>query len=587
MLLAATLLYFAAAQLNLLTEPSFEEALAHWEHGSPHARMESLEMDGRSIARITVPDDASVGWPSIAQRVPVTPGDLLEGGADVLAQRIRDGAGAYLAIEFHDASGKRLSYGQSRGLLSESEWKTLTVRAVAPEGAITARLCLILNGRGEALFDDARLTSPGNLTPEPLEGDVQITVTDEVVCASLIGFGAEDDGWFYAPMNLERGITADDIALREKRIEWLNPDWIRMFFWYGDWNPSGDWASFTFDSPNMQSHYRTLELYQRIGAAVNVTGVEWEMNDPFGRPAEMAQAIGTLMEHLIKTRGFTCIRQWTLTNEPNSHFIQLGYPFERYVELHRLVKAEFARRGLDVQIVGSDDTAGFEWFQTCVQDDAYFEAADLFASHRYFPYADRVLAPFFFEDRQAALAKRNPAKPFVVAEFGFQDQRSGTLENPLMEDYPYALWTYAFIVDGLNRGVAGFAIWCLHEVYYPGNGFMNYGLWNYRDRGWGVRPVYHALGCFTRMTHSGDAVRKCESSHPAYVAAAVAGTRVFWVNQADREVSVACSAPLTGPATAYTRDNVATDDSLGMHLAVERNRFVAPPQSFGYVCLED
>ena len=587
MLCAISLLFVAAAGPNLLTDPSFEDGLAHWEQAGSPARVDSVQVDGRSAARIVVPDGASVAWPSIAQRVPVAPGDLLEGAADVLARDIHDGFGAYLAVEFHDAAGQRLSFGQSRGLRPEPEWNALSVRAVAPEHAVSARLCLILNGRGEAQFDNARLMRLGNVLPEPLEGDVQITVTAEIVCDRLVGFGAEDDGWFYAPENLDRGIGADDIALREKRIAWLDPDWIRMFFWYKDWNPSGDWTTFTFDSPNMQSHCRTLALYQRIGAAVNVTGVEWGVSDPFGHPAEMAAAIGALLEHLIKERGFTCVRQWTLTNEPNSHFVQLGYPFERYVELHRLVKAECARRGLDVKITGSDDTGGFEWFQACVSNDAYFEAADLFASHRYFPYADRILAPYFFEDRLNALAERPPAKPFVVAELGFQDHRSGTFANPIMEDYPYALWTCAFILDGLNRGVAGFSIWCMHEVYYPGGSLMNYGLWNYRDRGWGIRPVYHALGCFTRMTEAGDPVRKSVSSHPAHASAAVVRDVVFWVNQADREVPLVFSAALAGPATAYTRDTVTADDSLGMEVPVRQNRFVAPPQSFGYLRLEN
>jgi len=139
----------------------------------------------------------------------------------------------------------------------------------------------------------------------------------------------------------------------------------------------------------------------------------------------------------------------------------------------------------------------------------------------------------------------------------------------------------------LNRGVAGFSIWCMHEVYYPGGSLMNYGLWNYRDRGWGIRPVYHALGCFTRMTETGDPVRKSVSSHPAHASAAVVRDVVFWVNQADRKVPLVFSAALAGPATAYTRDTVTADDSLGMEVPVRQNRFVAPPQSFGYLRLEN
>ena len=66
----------------------------------------------------------------------------------------------------------------------------------------------------------------------------------------------EDDGWFYNEENASHGVTAEDITLREARIEWLRPATVRMFFWYKDWNPSEDWRTFTFDSSNMMSHYR-------------------------------------------------------------------------------------------------------------------------------------------------------------------------------------------------------------------------------------------------------------------------------------------------------------------------------------------
>ncbi len=587
MFTAMSFLLICAAAPGLLDNPSFDAGLSQWAIAGPPVRSEAVQFDGRTAVKLTVPEDAAVGWPTIRQRVPVAPYDLLEGAADVLALGIEDGYGAYIAVEFHDGGGERLSFGQSRGVVSESEWHTLSVRAVAPEGAVSAQLCLILNGRGEALFDNARLACSDNVAPKPIDGEVRITVTREIVCDSLAGIGAEDDGWFYAPENLDRGIDEGDIALRERRIMWLDPDWVRMFFWYKDWNPSGDWATFTFESPNMQSHYRTLALYQGIGAVVNVTGVEWGVSDPFGRPEEMARAIGALFQHLILEKGFSCVRQWTLTNEPNTHFRQLGYTFDRYVELHRLVKAEFQRRELDMQIIGSDDTAGLEWFEDCTGNDDYFDTVDLFASHRYFPYADRVLAPFFFAERLELLARRTPVKPFVVAEFGFQDTRSGTFANPIMEDYPYALWTYDFMLEGLNRGVAGFSIWCMHEVHYPGGNRMNYGLWNFKDRGWSIRPVYHAVGCFTRMTEAGAAVRRCESSHPAHVDAAVVGNVAFWVNQAGRDVPLVFSKRLRGHATAYTPGTVAEDDSMGIALPIRANQFDAPPQSFGYVQLED
>jgi len=271
-----------------------------------------------------------------------------------------------------------------------------------------------------------------------------------------------------------------------------------------------------------------------------------------------------------------------LSNEPNGYFKGKGYSFERFVELHALVRGEFDNRGLAIRIVGSDDTGGFPWFKQCVADDAYFAGSDYFASHRYFQFPDRVFAPFFFDDRLELLAGRSPRRPFLVAEFGFQDGRAGTLENPLMEEYPYALWTTAFIADGLNRGVVGFSIWCLHEVYYPGNGFMNYGLWDFKDNNWKPRPVYHAFAMFSRLTEAGDRVRKCTSSHPGHVLAAVVGDTVFWVNQGDQEAEIRIEGMTLVEVRIMTEETLEGDRECGVAHKLDAQRFTAPPSSFGY-----
>lgn len=575
--------FLGAAEPSLLTNGSFDDGLAGWHCNAPQNAVTAVDEAGRSVARLIVPDDVAVSWPGLYQEIPAAPGDLFEARVDARGRNVRDGFGVYMAVEFHNAAGERLSFSQTDAAAGEGAWNELTVRSVVPPEAVSIRVCLLLNGHGEACFDNARLILVENVSATPVTGPVTLTVTDEVSCASIIGFGAEDDGWFYAPENTGRGVTEDDAKLREDRIVWMDPDWTRMFCWYKDWNPSGDWETFTFDSPNMLSHYRTLDLYQRIGSVVNITGVEWGMADPYGQPEKVAQAIGALFEHLIRAKGYTCVQEWTLSNEPNGAFASgMGYSFERFVELHTLVKAEFVRRGLDVRVVGSDDTGGLPWFTQCVRDDAYFRTADLFASHRYLPFADRILAPFFFKDRLELLAAREPRKPFIVAEFGFQDARSGTLENPLMEEYPYAVWTAAFFIEGLNLGVAGFSIWCTHEVYYPGNGFMNYGLWDYKDNAWKPRPVYHAVANFTRLTNRGDVARKCTSTHPRHVLAARVGDTLFWVNRSDEPAVVEVRGFALKTVRIYTEATLEGDRDCGVVEHPSAPQFTAPPQSFGY-----
>lgn len=572
-----------AASPNLLVNPSFEKGLDGWLKSTNAIHMEPVREDGRTAARITVGPTDEIGFPLIYQEVPAQEGDILSAKVNAKGKGTREGVGAYMSIEFHNQAGERLTFSQTGRIMEDNTWALIDQQAAAPPDSVKGRLTLILNGRGEAFFDEAALERIPLGPVRPIEGPVTLTVMSQSPCESINGFGAEDDGWFYNPENASRGVNEEDYKIREGRIEWMDPDWVRMFIWHPDWCPSGDWETFTFDSPNMQSHYRSLDLYQRIGARVNLAGAEWGMKDPYGQPEKYAHAIGELYEYLIRKKGYTCLGDWTLSNEPNGAYANFGYSFEDFVKIHQLVKQEFERRGLKIRIIGSDDAQDIRWYRKCVENEAYFKTADLFSSHRYFPFADRVLAGYFLRGRLDPLTAKTPAKPFIVGEFGFHDGRSGTLENPLMETYPYAVWTTEFVIDGLNLGAAGFSVWCLHEMYYPGGGFMNYGLWNYKEDQWKVRPVYHAWANFSRETEAGEKVMKVESSHPRQVKATQVGDTLFWVNTTDQPASVKIIGAAGKEVRIQTEGTLQGDRETGVLEPVKEGGFTAPPQSFGYL----
>ncbi|MCL4218200.1 MAG: hypothetical protein KJ052_14515 [Candidatus Hydrogenedentes bacterium] len=583
--------FAAVAGPDLIENGTFPAGFDGWQTPADPVQVEVMDGPGGAFARISVPDSMDAGWPGLSQRFVAAPGDILLAHTEARTDGITAGYGAYFAVEFMTAQDQRISYAQSEA--AGADWTRLRVRTLAPPDTAYAVVKLIVNGHGTGWFRNVSVEKTGVYTTDVPDGPVTLTVTKDVVCDNLIGFGAEDDGWFYNDENKTHGVDEAAIRLREDRVKRMDIDWVRMFFWYPDWNPSGDWESFTFDSVNMESHCRTLELYQKTGAKVTVVGVEWGMKDPFGDPEALTKAWGALLDYLVRERGYTCIKYWTLTNEPNSHFIQQGYTFERYVELHRLMAAEIEHRGLDIGIAGSDDTAGLAWFQQCAADETYRDVTDVFVSHRYYPFAERIFANDFYADRFDAMAGNGIKKPFAVAEFGFHDARSGALENPLMEDYDYALWTTEFIIEGLNRGVAGYTIWCLQEMYYPGNGFMNYGLWNFGGE-WKVRPVYFAMLQFTQKTEPGMKVYRCASSHESVVKGACVGKTLFWVNNCDEAVDVSVEGLVTVESRVFEESTLRGEVDCSVAQPIRnvpasdkaasstQRMFTAPPRSFGY-----
>ena len=545
--------------------------------------VEAAKIDGKNVARIVVPDGVKLAFPHISQRMPWEPGWAVEASMRARSVSVHDSHGVYLSFSFLDGDGKRLSFEQAGAVPNTGEWSMTLVRGVAPPGTKTLSVSLLCQGHGEAQFDSAILKRLALPKPKPLTGAVALDVTGEVVCDSFRGFGAQDNGWFYAPNNVSHGIEEQDFALREGRIEFMDPDWMRMFFWIKDWCPNADWENFTFDSPNMESHYRTLDLYQRIGTNVNVTGTEWTFKAPFAQPEKMALALGELFDYLINTRGYTCIKEWTLTNEPNLAFHSFGGDWSRFVELHKLVKKEFARRNLDIEIVGSDDGDGLPWFAKCVKDTEYFETVDALASHWYPNWRKLVFAPNFYRDRLELLAAALPRKPLVMAEYGFSDERMiPPCINPAMAEYPYALWTTGFVIDGLNLGVAGYQMWCLEQYWGPHDILMELGLWTFEDDRKDVFPAYHACANLSRMTEAGDKVVKCVSSHPLRVRGAVVGKTLFWVNESEDAAKVKISGFDGNQVRIMTQDNLEGDRECGLVTRLSNEGFTAPARSFGY-----
>jgi len=574
---------------NQLYNPEFGDDLAQWQLRPP-ALVESVSVLEPGTMRIERKDDERPRWRSVVQRREVLEGERFALRAEVRAEDTMADTMFGIAMHFYDADGNRIGDISEFGFHGLREWTPSICRGEAPPGAVSMTIGMHTRGIGSYEVRGMSLKRLPNASPPPgPEDKVTLTVTDEVTVDALIGFGAEDDGWFYNAQNANHGAGESDYELREARIEWMQPDWIRSFFWIGDWNPSLDLETFDWGTDNMRSQYRTLDLYQRIGARVTICHTEWGASSVWERPEAYARAVGELMEHLIVERGYSCIQDWTLTNEPNLFFVrQEEGGWETFKLLHTLVAAEFERRDLNLNIVGSDDGESLIWFDETVQNETLFERSGLYASHAYFSAASLPFLRDFYAERLERLRTRTPIKPFVMAEFGFMDERTQPPSlNPLMEEYRYAMLTHRAIIAGLNEGVAGFNIWCMHEVYYPGGGTpMNFGLWHFVDRDSKVRPVYHSLAAFSRHSAAGMQAYRCDSSHRDHVDAARVGDTLFWFNDGAHPQPIRVEGMHLGRVRVYTEITLAGDRETGVLVDITDNRFIAPARSFGFALPE-
>jgi hypothetical protein len=555
------------------------------------------QADSQPAFALTIGDEAEVGWPHAYHVLAL--GDTIAGTSFVLratatVHELRDGQGGVLSLMFFDKDNRRIGNAGAYAPPDMPGEVAMHARAVAPQGTHQVRAAMMLHGRGTVRFRDVEWAQQTPAPAPPSGTAPRLTITGVGASGQrMIGFGAEDDGWFYNAQNREQGADDAAIALRERRIDWLAPEWTRMFFWYKDWDPELSGDSFTFDSDNMQSKYRALACYQKLGTRVTGCGVEWGMRDRFDDPARVARSVGALLEHLIVEKGFTCIKDWTFTNEPNYDWTVSGRSFQDFVAIHAALRAEFDRRGLDVQLMGSDDGDNAAWFAACAKDPAYRALVTTMASHAY-PQPEWL--PFmrqFAAERTGALRAQpeTAAMPFVMAEFGLADERMvPPATNPYMREYDYALNGMAAIIDMLHAGTAGVNLWCLQEVYYPGGQTpMELGLWNFGG-GWEVRPIYHALACLTRGTEPGAQYRALTVENApgegGDIRVAAVGDALFWANRSTQP-GVLIAPPQAGLAlsdvTAFADGpQLLEDDYAGERLEqADSGEITLPARAFG------
>jgi len=542
----------------------------------------------------------------------VIPGQIIELKVLARGEHLKGSYGLFPTIFFNDKNDGYITLATGDIYDKSGQWLELSCKAIAPTNAAKAYLGIWLHGLGTAFIKDVNVeikswrdavpgvlkNNAGNRSPgtAPLQ-TTTLRVTDEITCDSLMGFGFEDDGWFYNDVNKKFGVNEKDYKLNEDRIKWLEPDWIRMFFYHCEWQPEVLKTNFTFESPNMKSHYKTLELYQEMNVPVVYAGTDWGQNTLYDNPEAFAFGIGEMFDYLIKEKGFTCVKYWTMLNEPDHAPTFSDKSFRTYILLYKLVKEEFKKRNLNIKIIGSDDASNINWFRLCAFDNEYYDLIDIMSSHRYFRPAEVGLMADYFAGRMEIMDAHYKKKPFITCEYGFLANKTDSHYSPLMETYDYAILNAEFCIEMLNYGSAGASIWTSHSSYYAEAGkLMDFGLWRYKDKNWSKRPVFYSAAMFMRNVKAGQKAYKVISDNPQRVIAGKAGNTVFWVNKSDKPAEILIKGfPATKVIiltekiidTNYTNFHEINFNNLCKSVeSVSKKingKFKAPPRSFGFM----
>lgn len=362
--------------------------------------------------------------------------------------------------------------------------------------------------------------------------------------AEFIGFGTEIDPQFIQHNVGRSGRNTDGSTWKCELSDWenvfvprireMNLKRIRVMLlpsWFATSESVYLNGTYTFNSDGWKSLELVLDTAQQFDMYVNVTmwgidgGAQW-MGDPMiaGQWITVPKSnevfcnvFADALEYLIDEKGYTCIREVTPYNEPDTVFRPyLGEVkgFTTYADLCYKLNDVFEERGLRSRLKFNlgDDANRSSWLESSALELS--EIADYFNSHNYKFGKNTSNAAMMgneisgaFGTFQEALGDSNV--PLMYGEFGTNTTQP---PNGCVDRYEPSrgIDVTRIAINALNSGAVGLSYWVLFSQFYSTStnfaDIMSMGLWGFADEQYECRPVYYAYSLLTRFTEMGSTI---------------------------------------------------------------------------------
>ncbi len=507
---------------------------------------------------------------------------VYEFSALALAERTEDGVGVFItATGLADDPSRRTWSAGSERLLGGEGWRRLNCFFYIPPGSHPVRLLMLLHGRGSARFRAPSLRRLASLRLAGPGAAVSATISAHPLTRQFLGFGVEDDSFFFTDENLRHGITPADVALRQRRIAQLNPSVICTLLWWNAFNPSGDLDTLRTDTELMRALVRTLRPHQLAGRTVILADTHWGRSGPRfayapANARRSARLYARAIHYLVRQQGLACIRYVSVCGENDLRFRQMGGTFASYLEAVRTLRAELNRLGLRGIKLLADKTSGTVWLSRVIR--AIDPLISFYAVHEYLDVTQYPIAWWRLAEARCLvqslsapipMAGASWPKPIFAWEIGYRDMAARDTDRraTATHRFSYGLLCAHTAIAAIKQGFAGGSLWCLHSMYYPGQNRMDFGLWEFKDRAWRLRPAYFAWGLFTRFARRGM-LPLAVSERPDFADVSLAALKdrsgrlvIFAVNLSRHPVRIRlCGA--AGPAQLYLYEETRIRDLI-------------------------
>jgi hypothetical protein len=246
--------------------------------------------------------------------------------------------------------------------------------------------------------------------------------------------------------------------------KWLGLDFIRVELSHKSYEPNK--MDFTWNSYDMLALYKILDFCQKNDVDVFLQqmclNTDWNLypgvHPLLSAPRSLddyANSMATLLEYLTKTKKYTCIKYFCITNEPPGgtwgYWWSMGEDDAPYAPAVKRVHEEFVKRGIKIPISGPDWTSLPPFNEKSLVFDPYIGAYDI---HSY----DGIDANGAKTVKQWANWAHSKNKPFFISEFGNMKLGWGK-DNPGPKSPAAALSNAHDMITALSAGADGMNRW--------------------------------------------------------------------------------------------------------------------------------
>ncbi len=406
----------------------------------------------------------------------------------------------------------------------------------------------------------------------------ELNVTSEKISENFVGNGAQWGGyemvnsWFNEPTLNEK-----DWETLFKRIDYMRPPFLRIMTSPG-WSYQNKDKSYDAESYRNTSLFKMLEYAQSRG--IEITFGEWGHTfigeDRLNVDQNWIEESVKFLNHLVETKGFTCIKTANIINEPNGDWSSANTSYETWLKVQQLYIAEMAKYpALKTMPLMGPDIALFKggkkmarWIENAVNDlDANIGLYDV---HIY-PDHEFVHSGKYAEDMQIFRDSIPANKRIVLGEIGFKygrketDFRTRNMKalkndsfaspdsNMLIYNAEYGIDMADAMIQSMQAGFSGALIWSMDDAMYNYNAkadnkqLKRWGFWNSlgeelcgKPEDENIRPFFYPVSLLCRYFPAGTSVYKVESLTD--------GVRAVW-GECEGKQTIAIVNTTTAPQT--------------------------------------